>query len=178
MARFIGAAAVFTGVAEGGSVRSGAMALPADAARGHGDGAAVELFLRPEHVRLEAMNGHVPPGRVVADVCESVFLGSLTRVRVSLPEMPEHGGLWADVPSQEAEAMTPGRRVVGELGRCVAPGPHDLSNTVVRPGRAWPSVRSTRAWRDLLPGWSTCSPASMRRTTVSMAAESVAAPRR
>ncbi len=112
VARFIGAAAVLPGIAEGAHVRVGALALPARAAASHSSGAAVELFLRPEHVRLEALNGHIPPGAVLADVRDAVFLGSLTRVRVSLPDVPDNPGLWADIPSEQAEAIRPGHRVV------------------------------------------------------------------
>ena len=112
VARFIGAAAVLPGIAAGDHVRSGPLALPAQAARTLATGTAVELFLRPEHVRLEDIDGPAPPGAIVADVCESVFLGSLTRVRVSLPDLPDHAGLWADIASERAETMKPGRRVL------------------------------------------------------------------
>ena len=85
--------------------------LPAEAAGGHQRGRAVEMLLRPEHVRLQQMNGHVPPGALAADVQETTFLGSLTRVRLRLPEWPDHAGLWADLPSEQAGGFTPGQRV-------------------------------------------------------------------
>jgi putative spermidine/putrescine transport system ATP-binding protein len=112
VARFIGAAAVLPGVAEAGAVRVAHMAFPAHAANAHAAGQAVELFLRPEHVRLEAMNGHVPPGAVGAHVSETTFFGSLTRVKLSLLDMPEGTGIWADLPSEHAEAFKPGSRVL------------------------------------------------------------------
>jgi putative spermidine/putrescine transport system ATP-binding protein len=112
VARFIGSGSVLPGVAEGSAVRMSHIALPATAANAHARGLAVELFLRPEHVRLEAMNGHVPSGAVGADVRETIFLGSLTRVRMRLHDLPEDNALWADVPSERAEAFRPGCRVV------------------------------------------------------------------
>ena len=112
VARFIGAAAVLPGIVADGHVHSGNLALPAHAAHAHANGTAVELFIRPEHVRLDDLNGSVPPGSLVAEIHESVFLGSLTRIRVSLPDLPDHTGLWADIPSERAEAMKPGRRVL------------------------------------------------------------------
>jgi putative spermidine/putrescine transport system ATP-binding protein len=111
VARFIGSGAVFAGVAEGAAVRMGALRLPATAASGH-EGQQVELFVRPEHVRLEAMNGHVPPGYLGAEVRETTFLGSLTRVRVALRDAEGEAGLWADLPSEQAEAFQPGVPVV------------------------------------------------------------------
>jgi ABC-type Fe3+/spermidine/putrescine transport system ATPase subunit len=90
-------------------VFAGPIRLPA--IHGHAHGAAVDFFVRPEHVRLAAMNGHVPPGHVAAEVRDSTFLGALTRVRIGLMELPEHPGVWADVPSAEAEGMRAGSRV-------------------------------------------------------------------
>ena len=116
VARFIGAAAVFPGTAQAGAVRVGGMDLPADAAHAHAEGSGVDLFLRPEHVRVALMNGHIPAGSVVADVRDTTFLGSLTRVRMTLADEaagtePAHV-LWADLPSDEAEDFKPGRRVL------------------------------------------------------------------
>ncbi len=112
VARFIGSGAVLPGVAEGGNVRVANIALPASAASAYAHGKPVEMFLRPEHVRLEAMNGHVPPGAVGADVRETTFLGSLTRIRMALHDMPEGTGLWADVPSEIAQSFQAGSRVL------------------------------------------------------------------
>ena len=112
VARFIGVGAVLPGVAAGAAVRlaNGAL-LPAASASQHLAGQDVELFLRPEHVRLEHMNGHIPPGALAAEVQEATFLGSLTRIRLSLLDMPGHSGLWADLPSDQAASFRPGRRV-------------------------------------------------------------------
>ncbi len=111
VARFIGAAAVLPGVAEAGGVRAGGVLLPADAAGRHGAGARVELFLRPEHVRLERMDGTLPGGMLAAEVTETTFLGSLTRVRVSLLDLPGSDGVWADLPGEQADGLEPGDRV-------------------------------------------------------------------
>ena len=112
VARFIGVGGIIPGVADGPAVRlhSGTV-LPAEAASAHPAGHAVELFLRPEHVRLQQMNGHVPPGALAAHVHETTFLGSLTRVRLRLPELPDGAGLWADMPSEHAAGFTPGQMV-------------------------------------------------------------------
>jgi putative spermidine/putrescine transport system ATP-binding protein len=124
VARFIGAAAVLAGVTEDGAVRVGDLVLPADGARHHAGGKAVDLFLRPEHVRLEAMNGHVPPGAVMADVGDTTFFGSLTRIRLTLPGLADGQGLWADLPSEHAEQFKAGSRV---LARWDASAPRVLS---------------------------------------------------
>ena len=115
VARFIGAGAVLPGVAEGAAVRlANGQVLHADAAARHASGLPVELFLRPEHVRLAPMNGHVPPGALVGEVQEVTFLGALTRVRLSLAGVPNGGVLWADLSSQEAESFPPGRSVLAQ----------------------------------------------------------------
>ncbi len=112
VARFIGAAAVFPGVAGAGVVRVGGLDLPARAADKHAAGAGVEMFLRPEHVRIAAMNGHIPDGHVPAEVQDITFFGSLTRLRLNLPGGAPDSQLWADLPSEQAEAFGPGSRVL------------------------------------------------------------------
>jgi putative spermidine/putrescine transport system ATP-binding protein len=112
VARFIGAAAVLSGTAGDGAVQVERLSLPARAASAHPRGQAVDVFIRPEHVRLEAMNGHVPPGALAADVRETTFLGSLTRVKLALPDLPASDGIWADLPSEHADAFRPGARVL------------------------------------------------------------------
>jgi len=105
VARFIGAGAVLPGVADAGGVRlANGTLLPADAA-GLVAGQSVELFVRPEHVRLEPMDGHLPSGSLAGEVREATFLGSFTRLRIGLPDLPEHGGLWADLPSELADTF-------------------------------------------------------------------------
>ena len=112
VARFIGVGGFLSGVAAGAAVRmADGTVLPADAASLHPAGRPVELFLRPEHVRLEQMNGRVPPGALTADVAEMTFLGSLTRIRLRLAGLPDHSGLWADLPSGQASAFQPGQPV-------------------------------------------------------------------
>jgi ABC-type Fe3+/spermidine/putrescine transport system ATPase subunit len=115
VARFIGVGAVLAGVADGAWVRlANGQMLQAEAASRHAAGLPVELFLRPEHVRLAPMNGHVPPGALVGQVQEATFLGSLTRIRVGLPDVPHGGVLWADLPSQDAEGFPPGQAVIAQ----------------------------------------------------------------
>ncbi len=112
VARFIGAAAVLPGVVEEGGVRVEGLKLAARAADKHTRGDQVDLFIRPEHVRLEKMNGHVPPDAVEAQVRETTFFGSLTRVRLSLPGLANEAGLTADLPSELADDYKPGTRVL------------------------------------------------------------------
>jgi putative spermidine/putrescine transport system ATP-binding protein len=113
VARFIGAAAVLPGVAGDGRVQVGSHSLPARAASRHAPGTGVELFLRPEHVRVAAMNGHIPPDTVPAEVAEATFLGSLTRLRLRLLDPPADAtDLWADLASGDAEPFRPGVRVL------------------------------------------------------------------
>lgn len=112
VARFIGAAAVIPGVVRGGSVRCGTLDLAARAAMVHAEGSPVDLFLRPEHVRLEAMNGHVPPGAVAAEIREATFLGSLTRLRLKMLDHSEGPDITADLSSDHAEPFKPGARVL------------------------------------------------------------------
>jgi len=91
----------------------GALDLPARAAGTFPRGSGVELFLRPEHVRVALMNGHIPPDTVAAEVMEATFLGSLTRLRLKfLDAGPDISAVWADLASVDAEAFRPGVRVL------------------------------------------------------------------
>ncbi len=114
VARFIGSGAVFSGTADGGHVKVEHLTLPAQAASGHAHGAAVEIFIRPEKVRLASMNGHVPAGSVSGDVRETIFLGSLTRVRMAVHGTEGRMNIWADLASEHAEPFKPGHAVVAE----------------------------------------------------------------
>ena len=112
VARFIGAAAVFRGTARGTTVRVGTMDLAARAAGQHADGADVDMFIRPEHVRLESMNGHIPPGAVAAEIREATFLGSLTRLKLRMLDLQDGPDITADLSSEEADGFKPGARVL------------------------------------------------------------------
>ena len=112
VARFIGAAAVIRGTARGTSVRVGGMDLAARAAGQHAEGADVDMFIRPEHVRLESMNGHVPPGAVAAEIREATFLGSLTRLKLKMLDLQDGPDITADLSSEDAEGFKPGSRVL------------------------------------------------------------------
>lgn len=114
VARFIGSGAVFAGIAEGGLVRVEHLSLPAHAAAAHTHGAAVEIFIRPEKVRLQAMNGTVPPGAVSGEVSETIFLGALTRVRLTVHATATPLNIWADLASEQAEAFHLGSHVVAQ----------------------------------------------------------------
>ncbi len=112
VARFIGAAAVIPGIVRGGSVRAGSIDFAARAATLHAEGSEVDLFLRPEHVRLESMNGHIPPGAIAAEIREATFLGSLTRVKLKMLDHSEGPDITADLASEHAETFKPGTRVL------------------------------------------------------------------
>jgi putative spermidine/putrescine transport system ATP-binding protein len=111
VARFIGSGAVFAGHAEGGHVRVGSLLLPAEAAHQHAKGAAVEIFIRPESVRLLPAETTAPEGAVSGEISETVFFGALTRIRMTLHDSPAPLHLWADMSSAEAEGFLPGRKV-------------------------------------------------------------------
>ncbi len=112
VARFIGAASVLEGTARGNSVHVNGIVFPACDAKRYDIGRPVELFIRPEHVRLEVLNGDIPPNSVAADVRDATFFGSLTRVRLSLVGLPDGQGLWADLPSEHADAFRAGTKVI------------------------------------------------------------------
>ncbi len=108
VARFIGSGAVLSGVTEGAAVRAGGRLLPASAAGAHPAGRAVDLFLRPEHVRIAPM-AEAGPDAVIGEIRGTVFLGAQTRVHMVLAD---GASLWADLPSVQAEGLTIGVRVV------------------------------------------------------------------
>jgi putative spermidine/putrescine transport system ATP-binding protein len=109
VASFIGAASVFTGRVDGPAIRVGAITMPAQAAAAFAPGQSVDLFIRPEHVRLEAANGAIPAGAIAAKIQETTFFGSLTRIHLALPD---GGRLWADLPSEYAETFRTGSQVI------------------------------------------------------------------
>lgn len=108
VARFIGAGAVLDGIAELAGVRVGGVLFPTTAAAAHGAGSRVELFLRPEHVRVAAQAGDGTTPTVAAEVREVTFLGAQTRLRMAVAG---DNALWADMASEQAEAFRPGDAV-------------------------------------------------------------------
>jgi len=107
VARFIGAGGVLQGRTEGQAVRAGSVLLPANAAAALPLGTDVELFLRPEHVTLHVTDS---AGAVRAEVSEQTFFGSLTRIKLSLSDVPQ-GEIWADISSDRAAHFAPGAPV-------------------------------------------------------------------
>lgn len=109
VARFIGAGGVFSGQAQGASVKVGEALLPAVAARNFAPGAEVEMFLRPEHVQL--YDDATRPGSALrAELRELAFFGSQTRIKMTLANAA-YQEIWADVPSLSAEHYAPGMPV-------------------------------------------------------------------
>ena len=115
VARFIGAGAVLDGITEPGGVRVGEVLFPTDAATTVSASSRVELFLRPEHVRVAADAGDGMKPTVAAEVREVTFLGAQTRLRMAVAG---DNALWADMASEQAEAFKPGDAVYAswELG--------------------------------------------------------------
>jgi len=115
VARFIGAGAVLDGITEPGGVRVGEVLFPTDAVTTVNAGSRVELFLRPEHVRVAADAGDGMKPTVAAEVREVTFLGAQTRLRMAVAG---DNALWADMASEQAEAFKPGDAVYAswELG--------------------------------------------------------------
>ena len=108
VARFIGAGAVFQGVAESGALRMGSLLLPASAAQALQSGTRAEMFLRPEHVTLYGSSA--PSHALPACIRELTFYGSLTRIKLTLSES-EESEIWADLPSEAVEGFSPGKTV-------------------------------------------------------------------
>lgn len=109
VARFIGAGGVFSGQAQGSGVKVGEAFLPAIAASNFHSGSEVEMFLRPEHVSLyDDMTR--PDNALRAELREMSFLGSLTRLKMSLAGAANQE-IWADVPSLSAERYALGMPV-------------------------------------------------------------------
>jgi putative spermidine/putrescine transport system ATP-binding protein len=104
VARFIGAAAVLAGEADSGGLRLGRLLLPAAATAQYPAGTALDLFLRPEDVRLDGAEG------LPAEVIELTFLGATTRMRLRL-DNADGAELWADLPSSMAERHGAGGKV-------------------------------------------------------------------
>lgn len=110
VARFIGVSSRLPAIVE--DAGAGLLAvlgrrLHAPAARGLEPSTSVQLFLRPEDVRVTAGAGSDPEG-LDGSVIDSTFLGGTTRLRVRLAE--GHGVL-ADVPSTAAAGLPVGSAV-------------------------------------------------------------------
>jgi putative spermidine/putrescine transport system ATP-binding protein len=87
-----------------GTVDSGGVRLPVEAAQGRRPGERVLLLIRPETVELEAETGN---GGLTGEVLSHTFLGSVTRVRVRAGESE-----WtADLSGERAAALPVGSRV-------------------------------------------------------------------
>lgn len=109
VARFIGAGGVLSGQAHGASVKVGDTLLPAMAASNFHAGSEVEMFLRPEHVSLYDDKKR-PHNAMLAELREMSFLGSLTRIKMTLAGTSNQE-IWADVPSVNAESYSIGMPV-------------------------------------------------------------------
>ncbi len=112
VARFIGVSSRLAGQVvdpERGLIAVNALQLQGRADSGLSPDQSVQVFLRPEHVRLGLLNGAGLPSETLAGtVLERVFLGAVTRVTVELT-----GGerILADVPTADAGPLSIGARV-------------------------------------------------------------------
>jgi putative spermidine/putrescine transport system ATP-binding protein len=113
VARFVGVSAelparVVDGAA--GMIEVCGQTVQAERARGLPAGTAVHFLLRPESVRLAALNGTRPPGTLTGIVESRTFFGAITRLKVSLP--PPATNLLASLSAADAETLQPGTPVL------------------------------------------------------------------
>jgi putative spermidine/putrescine transport system ATP-binding protein len=87
--------------------------LAVDAVRGRSPGQRVVVVVRPEVLELELPRGvSAPDGAMVGRVITHVFLGPVTRLKISVPDRAD---LIADVPSVRAGAFPIGAEVVARF---------------------------------------------------------------
>jgi putative spermidine/putrescine transport system ATP-binding protein len=98
-------------IAPNGAVHYADRLVPVDAARGRAEGDRVLVLVRPEVLAVEPVENGAAPDALVGEVVSHTFLGSVTRVRVSVGE----GELTADVPTVRVESLTVGTRVVASF---------------------------------------------------------------
>jgi putative spermidine/putrescine transport system ATP-binding protein len=112
VAQFIGISSVLSGkVVDGdkGVIAINDMQLHAERARGFGPNERVNVYLRPEHVRLGVLNGSgLPPDTLPGTVRERVFLGATTRLTIDLDAGEQ---VLADIPTVDASELGIGCRV-------------------------------------------------------------------
>jgi len=113
VARFVGVSAELPArVLDGrdGVIEVCGEAVRAEQARGLAAGARVHFLLRPEHVRVEALNGTRPPGTLAGIVESRTFFGASTRLKVNLAQ-PDTSVL-ASLSANDAAALRPGTPVL------------------------------------------------------------------
>lgn len=112
VAQFIGVSSVLSGEvldAEQGLIAVKDMQLRAERAQGFAANERVNVYVRPEHVRLGELNGSGPPPDTLAGtVRERVFLGATTRLTIDLDAGEQ---VLADVPTASAAKLAIGSRV-------------------------------------------------------------------
>lgn len=112
VAQFIGVSCMLSGrIVDGdrGVIAIHGMHVHADHARGLDTNAMVNVYLRPEHVRLGILNGSgLPPDTLAGTVRESVFLGATTRLTIDLDTGEQ---VLSDIPTAGAAKLSLGCRV-------------------------------------------------------------------
>jgi putative spermidine/putrescine transport system ATP-binding protein len=97
---------------EAGSVDHGGTRLTLESARGRKRGEKVLVLVRPEALKLEALDGRTPSENDLAgDVLSHTFLGPVTRLKVVGPA----ADLIADVSTAHAGALPVGSKVVAHV---------------------------------------------------------------
>ncbi|MCX5208353.1 ABC transporter ATP-binding protein [Kitasatospora sp. NBC_00240] len=114
VARFVGVSNLLPGVAEGGHVRVHGRRIAAAAAAEQPRGTGVKLIVRPEEIRIRALDGSPAPDELTGVVVTRSFLGPVTRLSVRL----EHGDgqvIRVDTPSRPFDEHAVGARVALRL---------------------------------------------------------------
>src|SRR5207253_9155770 len=95
-----------------GAVEHGGVRLMLESARGRQNGERVLVLVRPEALEVEAANGAVADGNMLAgEVITHTFLGPVTRLKV----VGTGSDLIADMPTARAATLPPGQKVVAKV---------------------------------------------------------------
>ena len=110
VAHFLGDVNAFAGIVQGGLVSTPLGTVPAD---GQADGQAVDVLVRPEHVRVTEpdQRGEIAAGRGI--VREARLLGAATRLRIEVTDL---GGAACEVTALQMGTSGPEPGAVVSLG--------------------------------------------------------------
>ena len=95
-----------------GGIDHGGTRLTIDSARGRSKGERVLVLVRPESLKVEALDGRAPAANELAgDILSHTFLGPVTRLKVVGPA----ADLIADVSTAHAGSLPVGSKVVAQV---------------------------------------------------------------